>query len=93
MRSFTLTITPNLAVAQNVKENVVIYPNPAKNQITIKGEFDTAESITIYNILGQKVMDKATISNEEKVDVSKLSNGVYTIYFNTSKASYKFIKE
>ncbi len=90
---FNLIVTPNLAVAQNVKENVVIYPNPAKNQITIKGEFDTAESITIYNILGQKVMDKATISNEEKVDVSKLSNGVYTIYFNTSKASYKFIKE
>ncbi len=93
VRSFSLTVTPNLAVAQNVKENVVIYPNPAKNQITIKGEFDTNESITIYNILGQKVMEKASISNEEKVDVSKLSNGIYTIYFNTSKASYKFIKE
>jgi hypothetical protein len=38
-------------------------------------------------------MEKATISNEEKIDVSKLSNGVYTIYFNTSKSSYKFIKE
>jgi hypothetical protein len=44
-------------------------------------------------MLGQKIMEKSSISNEEKVDVSKLSNGVYTIYFNTSKASYKFLKE
>jgi len=91
--NFTLTVTPNLAVAQNVKENIVIFPNPAKNQITIKGEFDAKESITIYNLLGQKVIEKTTISNEEKIDVSKLESGVYTIYFNTSKASYKFVKE
>lgn len=90
---FNLVVTPNLAVAQNVKESVVIYPNPAKNQITIKGEFDSTESIIIYSILGQKIMEKSINSNEEKIDVSKLSNGVYTIYFNSSKSSYKFIKE
>lgn len=91
--NFTLTVTPNLAVAQHVKENIVIFPNPAKNQITIKGEFDSKESITIYNLLGQKVIEKASISNEERIDVSKLESGVYTIYFNTSKSSYKFVKE
>ena len=92
-RTFQLTVTPNLAVAQNVKSSVVIYPNPAKNLITIKGEFDSNESITIYNLLGQKVIEKNSISNEEKVDVSKLEDGVYTIYFSTSKASFKFVKK
>lgn len=93
VRTFTLTVTQFLHNDNFVKESIVIYPNPAKNQITIKGEFDATESITIFNMLGQKITEKASISNEEKVDVSKLSNGVYTIYFNTSKASYKFIKE
>lgn len=93
IRTFTLTITPDLAVNENAKQNVVIYPNPAKNQITIKGEFDSNESITIYNMLGQKVMEKQITTNEEKVDVSKLSNGVYSIYFNIAKATSKFIKE
>jgi hypothetical protein len=93
VRTFTLTVTQYLHNDNFVKESIVIYPNPAKNQITIKGEFDATESITIFNMLGQKITEKASISNEEKVDVSKLSNGVYTIYFNTSKASYKFIKE
>lgn len=91
--NFTLTVTPNLSVAQNAKENVVIFPNPAKNQITIKGEFDSNESITIYNLLGQKVIERNSISNEERIDVSKLESGVYTIYFNACKSSYKFVKE
>ena len=90
---FNLIVTPNLAVIQNVKDSVVIFPNPAKNQITIKGEFDSKESITIYNLLGQKVIERNAISNEERIDVSRLESGVYTIYFTTSKASYKFIKE
>ncbi len=90
---FNVIVTPYLAVIQNVKDSVVIFPNPAKNQITIKGEFDTKENITIYNLLGQKVIERNSISNEERIDVSKLESGVYTIYFNTTKASYKFIKE
>lgn len=91
--NFTLTVTSNLSVAQNVKQNVVIFPNPAKNQITIKGEFDSNESITIFNLLGQKVIERNSISNEERIDVSKLESGVYTVYFNSSKSSYKFVKE
>lgn len=91
--NFTLTVTPNLSVTQNVKQNVVIFPNPAKNQITIKGEFGSNESVTIFNLLGQKVIERNSISNEEKIDVSKLESGVYTIYFNASKSSYKFVKE
>ena len=92
IRTFTLTIT-SLGVNENIKINTVIYPNPASNQITIKGEFDTNENVTIFNLLGQKVLESAINSNEETINISKLATGVYTIYFNTSKESYKFIKE
>ena len=93
VRNFTLTVTSNLAVNENIKEKIVVYPNPAKNQLTIKGEFDANESVTVYNLLGQKIFQKAILTNEEKLDVSSLSNGVYTLYFNNSKATFKFIKE
>lgn len=91
--TFNLVVTPYLSVNENNKSKAVIFPNPANNQITIKGEFDNNESITIYNMLGQKVMEKQIVSNEERVDVSRLSNGVYFIYFNIAKATSKFIKE
>ncbi len=70
-----------------------MYPNPALNQITVKGEFDSNESVTIYNVLGQAVMYKAINSNEENIDISVLSSGVYTVTFNAAKVSRKFIKE
>ena len=92
VRTFTLTVLA-LGVDENIKINTVIYPNPATNQITIKGEFDTNESISVYNLLGQKVLDHTINANEETINISKLATGVYTIYFNTSKESYKFIKE
>jgi len=92
-RTFTLTVVSNLSTVDFVKNSIVIYPNPAKNLITIKGEFNGSENITIFNLLGQKVVEKNTISNEDKIDVSSLSNGVYTIYFNNLKVGRKFVKE
>lgn len=92
-RTFTLTVLPYLGVDENVKNSFVMYPNPASNQITVKGEFDANESITIYNLLGQVVMNKAITSNEQSIDVSSLASGVYTVTFNTAKVSRKFIKE
>nr|WP_294774391.1 T9SS type A sorting domain-containing protein [uncultured Flavobacterium sp.] len=92
-RTFTLTVLPYLGVEENAKNNFIMYPNPATNQITVKGEFETNESVTFYNVLGQVIMTKAITSNEQSIDVSSLASGVYTVTFNTAKVSRKFIKE
>jgi zinc metalloprotease ZmpB len=92
--NFNLVVSGALATNQVEKiKNFVMYPNPASTILTLLGEFDANENISIYNLLGQKVMDKDLKSNQEKLDVSKLSNGVYTIYFNISKSTEKFIKQ
>lgn len=93
VRTFQLTVNPNLGIEDNVKNNFLLYPNPATNLLNIKGDFDSNESITIYNMLGQTVLKKAVTSNEESVDVSTLANGIYNVYFNTAKATYKFVKK
>ena len=91
--TFNLVVQPNLGVGDVVKNSFVIYPNPASTSITIKGDFDDNQEIEVYNMLGQKVMDRALIENETTLDISKLSNGVYTIYFEKTKSSYKFVKQ
>nr|WP_294937254.1 T9SS type A sorting domain-containing protein [uncultured Flavobacterium sp.] len=91
--NFSLVVQPNLGVGDVVKNTFVIYPNPASTTITIKGDFDESQEIEVYNMLGQKVMDRALIANETTLDISKLSNGVYTIYFEKTKSSYKFVKQ
>ena len=93
IRTFQLTINPFLGVNESIKNHFVLYPNPATNVLNIKGDFDSEESVTIYNMLGQTVLSKAVTSNDESIDVASLAKGIYNLYFNNAKVSYKFVKE
>lgn len=92
-RTFQLTVTPYLGIDDVVKNHFVLYPNPAATVLNVKGDFDSNESVTIYNMLGQSVLRKVITTTEESIDVSSLAKGIYNVYFNTAKATYKFIKQ
>lgn len=66
-------------------QNIAIYPNPASSNLYVKNA-DNA-SIDIYNILGQKVISKSTISADESIDVSKFQTGTYFIKITTESSS------
>jgi Zn-dependent metalloprotease len=92
-RTFQLTVTPYLGVLDVTKNNIILYPNPATTVLNVKGDFDSNESITVYNVLGQVVMVKKISSTEESISIANLAKGVYNIHFNTLNATYKFVKE
>ena len=73
-------------VGQNelIPENhtILIYPNPASTQFSISTDNHTPiNEITIYNQLGQKVINSTQISNS--IDVSILNEGVYIVELTT----------
>ncbi|HEY0047270.1 MAG TPA: T9SS type A sorting domain-containing protein, partial [Flavobacterium sp.] len=72
-------------------DTIVIYPNPATEQISISGVGEILQ-IEIFNILGSKVFDA---KDTNKVDISSLDSGVYLISIQTESGSgfKKFIKE
>lgn len=90
--NFTLTVQPSLSVDEFVKKNLKLYPNPASTEITISGDFISGQEIEIFNLLGQKLIQKNLETNEEKVDISNLSSGVYTAKFKGSNTTLKFVK-
>ncbi|UPT69509.1 MAG: T9SS type A sorting domain-containing protein [Flavobacterium sp. JAD_PAG50586_2] len=92
-RTFQLTVNPNLGIDDKVKNQFLLYPNPATSVLNIKGDFDSNESITIFNMLGQTVLRKAVTTNDESIDISSLAAGIYNVYFNNAKVSYKFVKK
>ena len=73
-------------------KTINIYPNPTSNILTIEG-IDNIKSITIYDIVGNKV-NKLEIYNNQ-VDVSTLSTGMYFIEIETYHGIFtkRFIKE
>ncbi len=65
-------LTP-LVVNQNTLISFSIYPIPTAGILTVKSK-STIAQIEIYNKLGQLIMSK---SNENKIDISTLSQGLY----------------
>jgi hypothetical protein len=62
-------------------DKIKISPNPAQDWITINLPDNQQNSITVELVssLGETVFTKS-ITNNEKIDISHLSNGLYFIY-------------
>lgn len=59
-----------------------IYPNPARDQITISWQTDMPRIISIFNNLGQKVIYHPFDSIRKQVSIHNLANGSYFIRIN-----------
>ena len=85
--------TTNMKVKEKQEQNFKVYPNPATNIIYIKNLKNNYNStFFIYDHLGRLI---TTSSNDEKLDISRLSKGVYYIHIkndNQSTTNLKFIK-
>jgi len=82
---FKLSITGVDSSVDN--SSLVIYPNPATNNLTINS-VDKVDKVEIYDSFGKLSM----ISNQTKVNISKLEKGIYLIRVYTgSKITTKKI--
>lgn len=79
----------SLSTAELQKENFSVYPNPAKNEIYIKGLRKTS-AYTIYAAEGKLIL-RGKCHKEQPISVSTLSSGVYFLAIDGS--FHKFIKE
>jgi hypothetical protein len=61
-----------------------VYPNPAKDIVTIQSSFKVRE-IEIHNALGQVVLRKEGSQNIETIDVSNLQSGAYIVRIKTQR--------
>ncbi len=75
----------------NKNSKVNVYPNPVKDILNIKSD-NKLESVDVFSLNGQKLMT----TQQNKIDVSKLSSGVYIIKTTDKKGSVetqKIIKQ
>tara|TARA_B110000208_G_scaffold170579_1_gene212230 strand:+ start:26425 stop:27396 length:972 start_codon:yes stop_codon:yes gene_type:complete len=74
--------------------NFSFAPNPTKNILRLSA-VNKIESVELFNLLGQKILQKELNSNNETIDISGLDRGVYVmnVTIDGSKGSFKIIKE
>jgi len=75
MEDYTLNVKEALATGETSFDKVQLYPNPVKDVLTVSTS-KKVNSISVYNVAGQLVK---TSQNENTVNMSNLSAGVYVV--------------
>jgi hypothetical protein len=72
----------------------VMYPNPVKDVVTLQAG-NTIEKVTVYNMVGQQVLEVLPNMNAVTLNVDQLQNGVYLVKttVNGAVSTQKFIKK
>lgn len=71
------------------------YPNPSPDFVEIKNTNNCMFSLHIFNVLGECVLQRESVKDENIFDISNLSTGVYVINisWNNKVSQSKFIKQ
>ena len=79
------TTFENLSVNVFPIDNLVtVYPNPAQNEVTIKGD-SLLQSIELYDVQGRLLWTKIRNENSISIDISAQSSGIYFLKIKTEK--------
>ncbi|HLA56376.1 MAG TPA: T9SS type A sorting domain-containing protein [Flavobacterium sp.] len=70
------TTCQSLAIPDFNEDKFSVYPNPVHDVLTIDAG-DQIQNITIYNILGQKMLEKLTFESKSYIDFTKFEKGLY----------------
>jgi len=71
--------------------NISVYPNPVKDRLHFTSEVGVS-SVTIYNMLGKKVIEKSFAKRNMSINTSKLKEGIYFINFEVEEQQIKTLK-
>ena len=94
------TIVPVSVEEEINNESINISPNPSKDKIELKlsgnlrGKVEIKFTDAIGKLVSSKIINKKDAEHAEKMDISKLSNGVYMVSFVSEKgtSTKRFVK-
>jgi len=89
-RVYTFNTTLLSVENNSIESFVALYPNPVNNNFKIKVSNDEFKSISIYNLLGKKVLE----SKNSIIDFSSFPKGIYVAKIKMSRGtiSNKIVK-
>jgi len=84
----------NLGVSDNSIAGFSYYPNPTTGVLNLKS-VDNIEHVSLYNLLGQRVLDSRVGATATQLDLSGLSAGSYLmkVTVNGQTGTYKLLKD
>ncbi len=77
------------------KFEIKIFPNPTNEKITIDGVALQNSNLSIYNIVGELILQKQLSNSKNEIDISNIPKGIYIIKIESAQGVIlqKLIKE
>lgn len=76
-----------LSIDEVVLNDISMFPNPSKGEVTILSPNTTIESVTVFDLQGREVASKKETGNSLRLDISHLQSSVYFVKINTQQGS------
>jgi hypothetical protein len=84
-----LGLSSTTGINEVIDASTEIYPNPANNSLNIVSYAAGINTISIYNINGQEVLNTEVNANQIRLNTSNLSSGIYIIDIKSNKTTIK----
>jgi len=81
-----VTVTLTLSTDDFETSRFKYYPNPVKNSLTLSHDKNIS-TVSVYNLLGQQVLNKSINTNQTALDMSGLPLGTYLVKVNIENAT------
>ncbi len=84
----------SLSIADEIISGFNMYPNPVENILNLSAE-KNIDVISVYNMLGEKVLQSTPIATQVAIDMTSLSTGAYVVKVQAGNqiGSYNLMKQ
>ncbi len=89
--AFVNTEPSDVQDVTGAEDNIRISPNPASEYLSVNMA-GAHYSISIYDVSGNKIMDREDLFGEENLDITNLLSGIYYINFKNNYGKIYFRK-
>ena len=86
--SISRIVGVGLNMAENQSNNVVVYPNPATDIVSIKMQTQQMEHLKISDIKGSILYAETLQSNQKELNTSSFAKGMYFITITTKNGAF-----
>jgi hypothetical protein len=76
---------PGLSIFEQKEEQQIVYPNPTNHFFTFKSPYDADIKYTLYNTLGEAVMNGLMYFGDNMLNIGFLKNGSYYLLLEDEK--------
>ncbi len=83
-----------LTIEENAIEGFTLYPNPVKDQLQLQAQ-EAISKVTVYNLLGQKVLTVQPNVLSTAIDMAALKTGMYVLKVQVADkiSTYRVLKQ